>query len=112
MLSGTQIPDINNNTIIQPDFYWHNQGLFPADQSEFRMPRTRNKQTENHETLLISANTLARLLDVSLRTIQRLCQQGKAPKPARFGRNARWRLDIIMRWIDEGCPPMDEFDSN
>jgi predicted DNA-binding transcriptional regulator AlpA len=54
--------------------------------------------------LLISAKALAKLLDVSDRTIQRLCQRSKMPKPIHFGRNARWRLDIITKWIDDGCP--------
>lgn len=71
-----------------------------------------NEQNNDPEPLLISANTLAGLLEVSIRTIQRLCQRKKIPRPLRFGGNVRWRRDIITRWIDEGCPPTDEFDGS
>ena len=64
------------------------------------------------QPLLISAKALAELLGVSTRTIQRLSQQNKLPLPVRFGRNSRWRTDVIRRWIEKGCPPLDEFNNS
>jgi predicted DNA-binding transcriptional regulator AlpA len=55
-----------------------------------------------------SVNALAKMLAVSPRTIWRLCQQTKMPKPIRYCRNARWRLDIISQWIKKDCPPTND----
>lgn len=66
----------------------------------------------NQQPLLISAKALAELLSVSIRTIRRLCQQNKLPSPVRIGRSPRWSLDVILRWIEEGCPPLDEFNNS
>jgi excisionase family DNA binding protein len=53
---------------------------------------------------LINAEELARLLDVSERTLWRLLSGGKLPQPVRIGRNTRWRLEEVSDWIQKGCP--------
>jgi prophage regulatory protein len=53
---------------------------------------------------LINAEELARLLDVSERTLWRLLSGGKLPQPVRIGRNTRWRLEEVSDWIQQGCP--------
>ena len=57
---------------------------------------------------LIPTRTLAKILSVSERTVQRLVQQHKVPKPLYVGKNPRWPLNGITRWLDEGCPPDTE----
>lgn len=53
--------------------------------------------------MLIDAETLARMLGVSERTLWRLLSARKLPEPIRIGRNTRWRLSEVQRWIEDGC---------
>lgn len=52
---------------------------------------------------LIDAEALAKMMDISVRTLWRLLSAGKLPQPVRIGRNTRWRLAEIRRWIEGGC---------
>jgi excisionase family DNA binding protein len=56
------------------------------------------------EPLLINAEELARLINVSKRTLWRLRSAGDLPAPVRLGSTVRWRLDEIRAWIGQGCP--------
>ena len=58
----------------------------------------------NTVPVLINAEELARMMDVSERTLWRLLSGGKVPQPVRIGRNTRWRLAEVMEWIERGCP--------
>ncbi|WP_152051756.1 helix-turn-helix transcriptional regulator [Tautonia marina] len=53
---------------------------------------------------LITAEELAKLMQVSERTLWRLLSGGKVPQPVRIGRNTRWRLAEVTEWIERGCP--------
>jgi predicted DNA-binding transcriptional regulator AlpA len=53
---------------------------------------------------LINAEELARMIDVSERTLWRLLSGRKLPQPVRIGRNTRWRLAEVTEWIERGCP--------
>ncbi len=57
-------------------------------------------------SLLLSAKSLARELDVSERTIRKLNNAGKIPKPRRVGGNVRWSNEEIQDWIRAGCPAL------
>jgi prophage regulatory protein len=59
---------------------------------------------------LISANTFAKMLEISKRTLQRLQSKGELPSPIRLGGSVRWRLDIVKDWIENGCPTQDDLD--
>jgi excisionase family DNA binding protein len=54
--------------------------------------------------ILISAEELAKLMQVSERTLWRLLSAGKVPQPVRIGRNTRWRYAEVREWIERGCP--------
>ncbi len=54
--------------------------------------------------ILISAEELAKLMQVSERTLWRLLSAGKVPQPVRIGRNTRWRYAEVCEWIEKGCP--------
>jgi len=58
----------------------------------------------NTVRVLINAEELARMMDVSERTLWRLLSGGKVPQPVRIGRNTRWRLAEVAEWIELGCP--------
>lgn len=53
---------------------------------------------------LISASQFAKMLDISKRTLHRLQSKGVLPPPIRIGGSIRWRLDVVNRWIENGCP--------
>lgn len=53
---------------------------------------------------LITANQLAALLGVSIRTLWRLRRTGKVPPPVRIGSCIRWRIEEVQAWLDAGCP--------
>ncbi len=54
--------------------------------------------------LLITAEEVARMMNVSTRTLWRLLSAGRFPQPVRFGGNTRWRVAEVLRWIEDGCP--------
>jgi predicted DNA-binding transcriptional regulator AlpA len=58
----------------------------------------------NDSTLLLSAEKLAELLDISVRTLWRLRAAGKLPAPIRIGGSVRWRAQEIAIWVERGCP--------
>ena len=55
-------------------------------------------------SILLSAQTLAKRLAVSLRTLWRLRSSGKLPEPVRLGGAVRWRTADIDAWVAAGCP--------
>lgn len=59
--------------------------------------------------LLVDSNEVAKLLKVSARTVWTMQNSGNMPKPIRFGRAVRWGYAEIKAWVDEGCPPKDEW---
>lgn len=59
---------------------------------------------EQQITLLINAEQVANILNISERTLWRLVSGGKVPQPVRIGRSARWRFQEINSWIESGCP--------
>jgi predicted DNA-binding transcriptional regulator AlpA len=54
--------------------------------------------------LLIDGKTLAKLLNVSYRTIYRLQSLKSMPESVKIGNMVRWRLAEIIEWVDNGCP--------
>jgi len=56
------------------------------------------------DQLLLSAETLAEQLELSVRTVWRLRSSGKLPKPIKVGGSVRWRSEEIDNWIAAGCP--------
>jgi excisionase family DNA binding protein len=59
----------------------------------------------NREPVLLSANHVAKMLQVSTRTLWRLLAAGKLISPIKLGRSVRWRKDELLKWIADGCPP-------
>lgn len=55
--------------------------------------------------LLIDMDTVAGLMSVSRRTLERLVSEKAIPEPIRIsGRLVRWRLAELLEWIEAGCP--------
>jgi excisionase family DNA binding protein len=56
------------------------------------------------KAVLITVVELATLLQVSTRTVWRMRSSGQLPLPLQLGGAIRWRLEVIQKWIEEGCP--------
>lgn len=76
--------------------------ILPSDSQAF--------SPEEPEQLLLSAEAVARRLDVSVRTLWRLRSSGKVPEPIRLGGSVRWKASEIHAWIDAGCPQTTEWE--
>jgi excisionase family DNA binding protein len=55
------------------------------------------------ETLL-DVKKVAELLGLSPRTIYRLTDSARMPKPLKIGAASRFRASEIRAWIEAGCP--------
>ena len=59
---------------------------------------------DESEPLLVTARQVAAMMQISTRTLWRLCSGQKLPAPLRIGGAVRWRLEEIRKWIAAGCP--------
>ena len=57
----------------------------------------------NGKSLIVSAEAIAVLLGVDVRTVYRWIEEGRLPKPVTLPGPKRWRRDDIERWIKCGC---------
>jgi len=53
---------------------------------------------------LLDVNHVARLLSCAPRTVYRLADAGKLPRPVKLGALVRWRADELRQWVADGCP--------
>lgn len=56
------------------------------------------------EPTLVTATEVAKMLNVSVRTLWRLRSAKQLPTPVRLGSAVRWRFEEIRDWITAGCP--------
>ena len=69
--------------------------------------KPRSPYSEDHTQVAeycVSIKSLAKMLDVSVRHVERMQAAGKLPPPIRLGRSKRWRIEDIFAWLDDGCP--------
>ena len=52
----------------------------------------------------MTINDVARLLNCSTRTVYRLNDAGRMPRPVRLGSLIRWNRSDVEQWIADGCP--------
>ena len=55
---------------------------------------------------MLTVHEVAGMLSCSARTIYRLTDSGRMPRPVKLGALVRWPRDVIERWIAAGCPSM------
>jgi excisionase family DNA binding protein len=68
-------------------------------------PRRRLTDTAPPPPATYDVRDLAALLNISIRQVWRMCDAGKMPKPARFGRAVRWSRSVIDKWLAAGAAP-------
>lgn len=55
-------------------------------------------------TLLLDVRGVAVMVGCSSRSIYRLSDGGRMPRPVKIGRLIRWRRSDVEAWIAAGCP--------
>jgi excisionase family DNA binding protein len=53
---------------------------------------------------MLTVHDVARMLNCSARTVYRLCDSGRMPRPVKLGALVRWPRKTVAQWIAEGCP--------
>ena len=56
------------------------------------------------EPAMLTVHDVARMLNCSSRTVYRLTDTGRMPRPVKLGALIRWPLETIKKWIADGCP--------
>jgi excisionase family DNA binding protein len=65
------------------------------------------KPPKNHavnETIMLSIQDVARLMQCSDRHVNNLRKSGRMPQPVKLGTLVRWPQKTIEEWIQAGCP--------
>lgn len=57
--------------------------------------------------MLIDTRQVAKLLNVSSRTISSMHASGRMPAQIRIGRAVRWSYEEVKEWVAAGCPPRE-----
>jgi predicted DNA-binding transcriptional regulator AlpA len=68
------------------------------------------KIVHTEESVLLDVHGLATMLNRSERTIHRLNDSGKIPKPLRINRGLLWRKSDILLWLDHDCCSRRQFE--
>ena len=53
---------------------------------------------------MLTVDDVAELLKCSSRSIYRLTDSGRVPRPVKLGSLVRWPRESIENWIARGCP--------
>lgn len=102
---GMEKPEPYNPTRSKVVILRKTRSLHDGDRIEDNNRRRTSGISDVDRQLLVGAKELARMMDVSTRTLWRLLSAGKLIQPVRIGGNTRWRLGEVRRWIADGCPP-------
>jgi predicted DNA-binding transcriptional regulator AlpA len=64
-------------------------------------PKTRRRAPADE---VYTAKDLARMLRISERTVWRMRDSGRLPKPLQFRHVLRWPRAVVDDWLARGCP--------
>jgi excisionase family DNA binding protein len=53
---------------------------------------------------MLTVHDVARMLNCSARTVYRLTDAGKMPRPVKLGALVRWPREVVEQWIAAKCP--------
>ncbi len=70
------------------------------------MTATVSAPSDNSPTALLDVRGVAQLCCCSTRTVYRLADAGRLPRPVKLGALVRWRRAEIDDWLADGCPPI------
>jgi excisionase family DNA binding protein len=81
-------------------------GGFDSRRQPDQNPLFAGKKPPEDQGALIDSREVAKLLKLSPRKVARLIETEGIPAPIRIGRAVRWSLEVIHKWIADGCPAM------
>lgn len=58
------------------------------------------------EKELLNVGQVAGMLNICIRSVYRMADAGKMPRPVKLGSRVLWRRRELEKWIDAGCPPL------
>lgn len=67
----------------------------------------RAEPPEQLQPMLVPDVKVADLLGISVRSVWRLNSAHRIPEPVRLAGNVRWSVAEIQKWVDAGCPPLN-----
>ncbi|GMV95129.1 MAG: hypothetical protein AMXMBFR82_49070 [Candidatus Hydrogenedentota bacterium] len=53
---------------------------------------------------LLNVKEVADMLDLCQRSVWRMSDAGKMPRPVKLGSRSLWRKRELLSWLDAGCP--------
>lgn len=65
------------------------------------------KEMEKEESQLLDVRQMATQLNCSPRSVYRLSDAGRMPRPIKLGALVRWNRQAIDQWIADGCPSIE-----
>jgi excisionase family DNA binding protein len=65
---------------------------------------TNEIKDEKGVATMLTVHDVARMLNCSARTVYRLTDAGKMPRPVKLGALVRWPREVVEQWIAAGCP--------
>ena len=71
------------------------------------MPASESPKSVEKKPDLMDVNAVAALIGASPRTVRRLADWGRMPRPISLGRMVRWQRSVIEEWIRQGCPRVE-----
>ena len=75
------------------------------------MERQRGVHAEARRPGMLTVHDVARMLNCSVRTVYRLVDTGRMPRPVKLGGMVRWPREAVESWIGQGCPKPDGRDT-
>ena len=58
------------------------------------------------EKELLNVGEVAGMLNICARSVYRMADGGKMPRPVKLGSRVLWRRRELQNWIDAGCLPL------
>lgn len=68
------------------------------------MAELKEEKAEAVDVAMLTVDQVARMLCCSPRTVRRLTDAGRMPRPVRLGSLLRWPRENVENWISQGCP--------
>jgi excisionase family DNA binding protein len=68
-------------------------------------PKADNGEAATRErAAMLNVDDVAAMLRCSVRTVYRLADSGRMPRPVKLGALVRWSREVVEGWIADGCP--------
>jgi len=68
------------------------------------MAELKEEKAEGIDAAMLTVDQVARMLCCSPRTVRRLTDAGRMPRPVKLNALVRWHRETVENWINQGCP--------